>query len=387
MNKAIQYHDLEGYIAEASHTITAEKKVLDEAVELFEQADTRLIEHSRGSVDSYLYFLYPFKGYSLANTKHYKLLARYLAKMIPQETEVIVSIESDGIGIATLVAAELALPLIISKHHHYHVDCVKLEQEAGYHKRDMYLPKLVAGKKIAIVDCMVSTGGTVNALVKAIESLDGTTILGTYCVNDKNNYRTKEKTLAGYPYKYLITTNINETTGKVEAIMSWDLKKSFWETMDEKFYALTEACSTFSNQSRRGYGVGSVIVDAEQFDILAWGFRRGKLHAEQDAITMLKQNCPDWQERKLTLYSTMEPCIYRNDIGHRPCAEHIAGLLNCKWVIIGSKDAADKKIYGEGIKYLLGQGKHIRLIESDEIFRPEETDIPLAEPHLAYDIA
>lgn len=371
MNTAIQYHDLEEYIAEASGIITNEKRLLDEAVDLFAQADTRRIDNSRGSVESYFYFLYPFKGYSLANTKHYKLLARYLAKMIPKEAEVIVSIESDGIGIATLVAAELELPLIISKHHHYNVDCIKLVQEAGYHKRDMYLPTVVAGKKIAIVDCMVSTGGTVKALVSAIESLPGTTILGTYCVNDKNNYRTKEKTLAGYPYKFLITTNINEEKEVVEASLSWDLKKAFWEHMDERFYALTEACSTFSNQSKRGYGVGSIIIDAEQFDILAWGFRRGKLHAEQDAITMLKQNCPDWQERKLTLYSTMEPCIYRNDVGHRPCAEHIAALLNCKWVIIGSKDAADKKIYGEGIKYLLDQGKHIRLIESDEIFRPE----------------
>lgn len=372
MQPHVLYQNLEEEIQDISSQIMQEKHMLDEAVQLFADAQTYKVQGNGGSIDDYFYFLYPFKGYSLTNTKYYQLLGKYLANMIPKETEVIVSIEADGIGIATLVAAQLELPLIISKHFHYNVPCVKLVQQAGYHKRDMYLPKAIAGKKVAIVDCMVSTGGTVKGLVEAIESLDNTTITGIYCVNDKNNYRTKEKILCGYPYKYLISTNINEQQGTVEAKLSWDLKKAFWENMDEKFYTLTEMCSTFSNVSKRGYGVGSIIVDAEYFDILAWGFRRGKLHAEQDAITMLKQNCPDWKKRKLTLYSTMEPCIYRNDEGHAPCASQIAELDNCKWVIIGSKDAADERIYGEGMNYLLQQGKHLRLIESGETFRPTE---------------
>ncbi len=370
MKQPVLYQTLEEDIQRISSDVMQEKRLLDEAVDLFTEAQTYKVSGNNGSIEDYWYFLYPFKGFTLANTKHYKLLGRYLAGMIPKETEVIVSIESDGIGIATFVAGELALPLIISKSFHYNVPCVQLVQEAGYHKRDMYLSKVIEGKKVAIVDCMVSTGGTVKALVAAIESLPQTEIMGIYCVNDKHNYRETDKTLYGYPYKYLITTHITPETGKVNAELSYDLKHAFWKAMDERFFDITETCSTFSNVSKRGYGVGSIIVDAQNFDILAWGFRRGKLHAEQDAVTMLKQNCPDWSTRQLTVYSTMEPCIYRNDAGHIPCAEHIAELKNCKWVIIGSKDAADERIYGEGIKYLLEQGKYIRLIESDEVFRP-----------------
>lgn len=373
MKQQLLYQSLEDDIQAISEQIVQEKKMLNEAVDLFRNAETYKVTDNGGSIDEYFYFLYPFKGYTLTNTKYYTLLGKYLAQMIPADTEVIVSIEADGIGIATLVAAQLELPLIISKHFHYHTPCVSFIQEAGYHKRDMYLPKVIAGKKVAIVDCMVSTGGTVKAMVGAIESLPGTTITGIFCVNDKNNYRTKEKTFCGYPYKYLISTTIDEKSGKVDAKLSWDIKKAFWENIDKRFYQITEACSTFSNVSKRGYGVGSIIVDAEDFDILAWGFRRGKMHAEQDAINMLKQNSPDWQDRKLTLYSTMEPCIYRNDKGHAPCAKHIADLRNCKWVIIGSKDTADKRIYGEGINYLLQHGKHIRVIDTDETLRPEET--------------
>jgi adenine/guanine phosphoribosyltransferase-like PRPP-binding protein/pyrimidine deaminase RibD-like protein len=298
-------------------------------------------------------------------------MGKYLGRLIPKGTEVIVTIEADGIGIAHFVGAEVEIPVVISKHFHYNVPCIELEQQAGYHKRTMYLPKAVAGKKIAIVDCMVSTGGTVKSLVKAIESLENTQITGIFVLNDKNNYRSTEKTLEGYPYKYLIDAQVNEQ-GIVEADWSFDLRTVFWEMMDEQFFALSEYASQFSNVSKRGYQVGSIIVDAENFEILSWGFRRGNMHAEQDAISMLKTNCPDWESRKLTIYSTMEPCIYRNDKGQRSCAEHIADLGNIKWVIIGETDKTDDKINGGGITHLANSGKYIRLIETNEIFKPEE---------------
>lgn len=360
---------LEDAVATISAEIMEEKKMVDDIVDLYKNAHTYTVEGNNGLVDSYQYFMYPFKGLTLVNSRLYRLLGKYMGHMIPKETEVIVTIEADGIGIAHFVGAEANIPVIISKHFHYNVDCIELVQHAGYHKRTMYLPKSVQGKKIALVDCMVSTGGTMQALVGAIESLPGTQIMGIFVVNDKNNYRSTEKTLFGYPYKYLIDAKVDEA-GKVQADWSIDLRTVFWEMMDTQFFSITEHCSQFSSVSKRGYQVGSIIVDAETFEILSWGFRRGNMHAEQDAISMLKTNCPDWENRKLTIYSTMEPCIYRNDKGQRSCAEHIGELKNCKWVIIGSKDTTDEKIDGEGMKHLLQTGKNIRLIETNEVFRP-----------------
>ena len=360
---------LEEAIKDISALVMKEKAMLDQVVDVYNNSPTYLVTENHGSVDEYKYFLYPFKGMALVDSRLYSHLGKFLARMVPKETEVIVSIEADGIGIAHFVGAERALPVVISKHFHYNVPHVEFTQHAGYHKRRMYLPTVIEGKKVAIVDCMVSTGGTVRGLIEATESIPGTEITGIFCVNDKNNYGVREKTICGYPYKYLIDARVGENN-KVEAGWSWDLRKTFWEVMDEQFYTLTEQCSTFSNVSRRGYQVGSIIVDAEKFEILAWGFRRGNMHAEQDAISMLKHNCPDWETRRLTLYSTMEPCSYRNDEGQHPCAEYVSLLKNCKWVIIGSKDMADEKISGEGIKYLVYKGKYVRLIETGEVFEP-----------------
>ncbi len=371
---------LEDAVISISENVMKEKEMIDEIISLYRHAHTYTVENNNGLVDTYHYFMYPFKGLTLVNSRLYALLGKYLGRMIPQETEVIVTIEADGIGIAHFVGAEANIPVIISKHFHYNVDCIELTQQAGYHKRQMYLPKAIQGKNIAIVDCMVSTGGTVKALVSAIESLPETTITGIFVVNDKNNYRSTEKTLCGYPYKYLIDASVTPQ-GVVEANWSIDLRTVFWEMMDEQFFSITEHASHFSSVSKRGYQVGSIIVDAETFEILSWGFRRGNLHAEQDAISMLKHNCPDWERRKLTIYSTMEPCIYRNDKGQRSCAEHIADLTNCKWVVIGKRDVTDEKIDGEGMKYLVSQGKCVRLIETDEIMRPEKSEHTDVTPH------
>lgn len=360
---------LEESIKTISARVMKEKDMLDEIVHIYTQTPTYTVSRTDGMVEHYRYFLYPFKGMTLVNSALYAHLGKFLARMIPKETEVIVTIEADGIGIAHFVGAELSLPVIISKHFHYNVPHIPLVQQAGYHKRDMYLPKVIEGKRVAFVDCMVSTGGTAKSIIDAITSLPNTTITGIFCVNDKRNYKNSVDSLYGYPYKYLLDVYIDSEKDAVLASWSNDLKTTFWEMMDEEFYKLTEECSHFSNMSKHGYQVGSIILDADRFEILAWGFRRGNVHAEQDAIAMLKHNCPDWEKRRLTLYSTMEPCIYRNDAGQKPCAEHISALPNCYWVIIGSKDAADKKIYGEGINYLLAQGKNVRLIETGETFR------------------
>ncbi len=125
---------------------------MEQAIEIFDRSDVYTVsEEIGGSINNYQYFLYPFKGYSLVDISIYKGLAIYLANLIPENTEVILTIEADGIGIATLVAVELGLPLIICKQHHYNTPCVEFEQKTGYYSRKMFMPKLVGKKILALL--------------------------------------------------------------------------------------------------------------------------------------------------------------------------------------------------------------------------------------------
>lgn len=361
---------LEKDLAQTYKGIMAVKQDVKDAIDMYTSSAIRTADDRGGTVEKYQYFLYPFKGFTLANHGIYNTLALYLAKMIPEETEAIVSIEADGIGIATLVAAHLRLPLVVAKSYHYGVDCVTFTQQTGYYNRTMYMSKAIAGKKVAIVDCMVSTGGTVIKMIDAIKQIEGTELTGFYCVNDKSNYREKHEVFDSIDYGYLFHTAVEN--GEVNCKMSKRFKQVFWADVNEKFYTITERLAQeVSNKSRHGYGVGAIIVDSETFEIVSWGYRRGHVHAEQDALSMLKDNTPDWADREYMLYCTMEPCTYRNG-EYTPCSHLVSDLPQIKWVIVGQRDVADEQICDKGIQYLLTHGKNIRLMETGNIFRAKD---------------
>ncbi|MBU0660967.1 hypothetical protein KKG22_02180 [Patescibacteria group bacterium] len=367
---------IQEYVQKIEEQILKEKYDLDEAMQLFIDAPVYTVEKNGGSVEKYQYFLYPFKGSTLTNFALYKKVSDYLAKMVSDDTEVIVTIEADGIPVASYIGAERSLPVIISKSFHYHVPSVEFEQKTGYYKRTMYLPKEIEGKKVAIVDCMVSTGQTIRGLIDAIKTLPNTKITGVFCVNHKPNYTEKLEDIAQYGYKYIFDTHVNDN-GIVEAGFSRHLKEVFWEQIDQQFFELAETYAQLSNISKNGYAVGALIVAADTFEIVAHGYRRGDIHAEHDAINMLKSNCPDWESRDFTLYSTLEPCTYRKTKGYTPCCELIEELPQIRWVVVGRKDKEDEVIYGKGVERLK-EKKHIRLLEDQTVLK-----CPNVVPHFS----
>ncbi len=365
-----QMFDLEQGLNRLSSDIAAEKLALDKIVKVFEDSPVYAVKDSGGTVAEYKYFVYPFKGFSLVDYSLYYSLGKYLARFIAKDVEAIVTVESDGIPVASFVAAELGLPLIIAKSFHYNLPCREFVQQTGYYNRKMYLSDVIEGKKVALVDCMISTGGTMKAMIEAIKTLPGTQISGIYCINNKNNYGSQQEEFNGYEYKYLFNTFVNDQN-KVEVGLSRALKEVFWQQIDEQFFELAKNCAQFSNYSKNGYQVGSLIVSADNFEIMAWGFRKSNIHAEQDALSMLKINCPDWQQREFTLYTTLEPCVYRNGTGHIACADLVNEIPQIRWVVIGDTDTADGKINGAGI-VRLHEKKHLRLINERKVIRCEK---------------
>jgi len=360
-------HALEGEVERLSASIAEEKRQLDEIITVFQNSEVYSVADHGGSVDSYKYFIYPFKGLTLVNQKLYAGAGKYLARLVPAETEVILTIESDGIGLASFVGAELGLPVIICKSFHYNVPSIEFTQKTGYYERPMYLPKIIEGKKVAIVDCLVSTGGTVRAMIETIKQLPETKVTGVYCLNNKSNYGEQQNEIAGYDYGYLFDTRVLEEN-KIAAEFSKKLRTVFWQNIDSLFFNLAKEYSQLSNFSKRGYQVGALIVAADTFEIVAWGYRRGNIHAEQDAISMLKNNCLDWEKRDFTLYTTMEPCAYRNGSGYTCCADLINQVPQIRWVIVGEIDSTDNQINGAGLERLK-EHKHIRMIQNNEVIR------------------
>lgn len=68
----------------------------------------------------------------------------------------------------------------------------KFTQETGYYKRELFFSlDLSKIKKVAVVDCILSTGGTLKAIVDLFKRL-GVEVEGIYVVINKINYSNTE---------------------------------------------------------------------------------------------------------------------------------------------------------------------------------------------------
>ncbi|MDR0910988.1 MAG: purine phosphoribosyltransferase family protein [Methanobrevibacter sp.] len=85
----------------------------------------------------------------------------------------IVCVEAMGIHLSTALSLDTRIPFTVIRKREYGLPGeVPVFQETGYSKANLYINYLEAGDKVIIVDDVVSTGGTLTAVVEALKSMD-----------------------------------------------------------------------------------------------------------------------------------------------------------------------------------------------------------------------
>jgi adenine phosphoribosyltransferase len=103
----------------------------------------------------------------------------------------LVTMEAMGIPLATALSQKLGLPFTIIRKRSYGLPGeVSVEQVTGYSKSHMYVNGLKKGDRIVIVDDVLSTGGTLRAILQVFHKM-GIIIKGIVIVIDKGNVATK----------------------------------------------------------------------------------------------------------------------------------------------------------------------------------------------------
>ncbi len=130
-----------------------------------------------------------------------------MAEIMPSCTR-IVTMEAMGIPIAAALSLKTNIPFTIIRKRSYGLPGeVSVKQTTGYSSSNLFINGINRGDEIVIVDDVVSTGGTLTAVVSALKKMD-VKIKGVLIAINKGNLEEVEKRI-GMNINTLVDIEVN----------------------------------------------------------------------------------------------------------------------------------------------------------------------------------
>ncbi|MBD3262312.1 MAG: adenine phosphoribosyltransferase [Candidatus Altiarchaeales archaeon] len=135
-----------------------------------------------------------------------------------EDAEYILTIESMGIHIASALSLKTGLPLkIIRKKRYWLKDEKILKQKTGYGGGDLYMNYVSQGDKIALVDAVISTGGTYKAVVEELSNV-GAEVVDLGCAIGRGDGKEKIKSRFNLDVKTLADIEVIDDVRIINSI-------------------------------------------------------------------------------------------------------------------------------------------------------------------------
>lgn len=138
----------------------------------------------------YLYVVHPITdGIPEVKPVLFKEVTREMKKLSQNcgKIDKIVTMEAMGIPLASVLAIEMNLPFTIIRKREYGLpDEVSVEQVTGYSKSKLFINGLKKGDDIVIVDDVLSTGGTLRAVLSVLKKM-GVNVKGVFIAVNKGD--------------------------------------------------------------------------------------------------------------------------------------------------------------------------------------------------------
>jgi adenine phosphoribosyltransferase len=181
---------------------------------MFENLKKSLIEAPVVKKGDYDYFVHPVTdGVPLVHPEILEEVAEGIAKFGNMNVDKIVCVEAMGIHIATALSLKTGKPFVVVRKRSYGLEGeVAVHQVTGYSEGELYINGLKKGDKIILVDDVVSTGGTMISVLKALETI-GIEVVDVVAVVEKGRGKYIVEEATDYTVKSLVKVNVKN--GKV----------------------------------------------------------------------------------------------------------------------------------------------------------------------------
>ena len=118
--------------------------------------------------------------------------------------DIILGIEAMGIPLAAALCLSSGKPLVIGRKRQYGLPGeVAIDKSTGYSKGEIYLNDIDAGARVLVVDDVVSTGGTLLPILRALDQ-SGAVVQDCWIVFEKGEGMNKIRTKGNWPLNSLV---------------------------------------------------------------------------------------------------------------------------------------------------------------------------------------
>ncbi len=167
---------------------------------------------------NYPYFIHPLTdGIPEIDPAVLKDAVNEIIKVIDIDNfDKIVAVEAMGLPIGVALSMELTKPMTVIRKRPYGLPGeVMVEQQTGYSKGKLYINSISPADRLLLVDDVLSTGGTITAVVDGIKKI-GAKISDIVVVVNKNRNLEKIEKKIGHGIKTIV--NIEIVDGKVKLL-------------------------------------------------------------------------------------------------------------------------------------------------------------------------
>ena len=124
--------------------------------------------------------------------------------------DIILGIEAMGIPLAAALCLSSGKPLVIGRKRQYGLPGeVAIDQSTGYSKGEIFLNDIDVGARVLIVDDVVSTGGTLHPILKAVEK-SGAIVQDCWIVFEKGEGMNKIRATGSWPLNSLVRIEMQD---------------------------------------------------------------------------------------------------------------------------------------------------------------------------------
>jgi len=178
-----------------------------------------LIEAPVVKKGEYDYFVNPITdGIPLVKPELLNEVADAVSKFVDLNVDKIVCVEAMGIHLATAISLKTGIPFVVVRKRFYGLEGeIAVHQTTGYSKGELYVNGLWKGDRIFLVDDVVSTGGTMIAVIQALQMI-GTEIVDVMAIIEKGDGKETVEDKTGIKVKSLVRANVYDGRVVIENI-------------------------------------------------------------------------------------------------------------------------------------------------------------------------